>query len=117
MGTKAEPTPTSIATTQGDDREEFEVRYEVTAVIDHKDFIQQVADEIAGVQYVVCVKEQPKPAPQAEAQESFEEWWASTGIEDKDWRGKRNAQSVWSAAWNAQQAKIDELEEKLREGK
>lgn len=145
-------------------RPEFEVRYEVTAVIDHADFIQQVADDLADVQYVCVVKAQPNELAAAQIYVAYVDEIPSLSLQDheicelvssaeviemwqklkelcqslqpKPLQGKFNdwidqqgyvhmrglSQSVWKIAtdvareaWNAQQAKIDALEQTYKD--
>jgi hypothetical protein len=92
------PAPASIATTQGD---EIDQAYRVGRAVGR-----------------ILAEAEPKPAPQAEAQEIFEQWRQRN--KDKYWMEDYaytdlDITRVAQAAWNAQQAKIDALEQKVGE--
>jgi hypothetical protein len=99
---KDHPVHASTATTQGD---EVDQAYRVGRAVGR-----------------ILAEAEPKPVPQAEAQESFEaardaanqKWWNSSGFSSDAGQGSA-FDSGFEAAWNAQQAKIDALEQQLKE--
>lgn len=52
-----------------DEREEFEVTFEVHAVIDDKDYVRQISIELADTEYVTAVIYIPQPATEGKSDE------------------------------------------------